>query len=91
MRWPRARCSCPPTASTARPATTDLVQRGILARSSWIFGVGALFAAMSLAAMPPQAGFVSEWYLFQTFFQGFHLPSLAEPADGWRWPAPGWR
>jgi len=54
-----------------------LVQRGILARSSWIFGLGALFAAMSLAAMPPQAGFVSEWYLFQTFFQGFHLISLA--------------
>jgi formate hydrogenlyase subunit 3/multisubunit Na+/H+ antiporter MnhD subunit len=54
-----------------------LVQRGILARSSWSFGVGALFAAMSLAAMPPQAGFVSEWYLFQTFFQGFHLGSLA--------------
>ncbi|MBS0222533.1 MAG: hydrogenase 4 subunit B [Proteobacteria bacterium] len=53
-----------------------LVQRGILRRSSWIFGLGALFAAMSLAAMPPQAGFVSEWYLFQTFFQGFHLESL---------------
>ena len=60
-------------------ATGDykLVQRGILSRSSWIFGLGALFAAMSLAAMPPQAGFVSEWYLFQTFFQGFHLTSLA--------------
>jgi hydrogenase-4 component B len=54
-----------------------LVQRGLLGQSSWIFGVGALFAAMSLAAMPPQAGFVSEWYLFQTFFQGFHLSSLA--------------
>ncbi|HUB65443.1 MAG TPA: hypothetical protein VL996_13540, partial [Methylocella sp.] len=54
-----------------------LVQRGILAGSSWIFGLGALFAAMSLAAMPPQAGFVSEWYLFQVFFQGFHLSSLA--------------
>ncbi len=53
-----------------------LVQRGLLARSPWILGVGALFAAMSLAAMPPQAGFVSEWYLFQTFFQGFHLASL---------------
>jgi hydrogenase-4 component B len=59
-------------------ATGDymLVQRGILKRSSWIFGLGAVFAAMSLAAMPPQAGFVSEWYLFQTFFQGFHLTSL---------------
>lgn len=54
-----------------------LVQRGILRRSSWFYGVGALFGAMSLAAMPPQAGFVSEWYLFQTFFQGFHLSALA--------------
>jgi hydrogenase-4 component B len=53
-----------------------LAQRGILRSSSWVFGVGALFGAMSLAAMPPQAGFVSEWYVFQTFFQGFHLASL---------------
>jgi hydrogenase-4 component B len=57
-------------------ASYKLVQRGILAHSPWIFGLGALFAAMSLAAMPPQAGFVSEWYLFQTFFQGFHLTHL---------------
>jgi hydrogenase-4 component B len=48
----------------------------LLRRSSWVFGLGALFAAMSLAAMPPQAGFVSEWYVFQTVFQGFHLDSL---------------
>ena len=54
-----------------------LVQSGLLQRSPWPFGLGALLAAMSLAAMPPQAGFVSEWYLFQTFFQGFHLASLA--------------
>jgi hydrogenase-4 component B len=54
-----------------------LVQRGILVRSPWIFGLGALFGAMSLAAMPPQGGFVSEWYVFQTFFQGFHLTNLA--------------
>lgn len=32
---------------------------------------------MSLAAMPPSGGFVSEWYVFQTFFQGFHLTNLA--------------
>ena len=43
---------------------------------SWFFGVGALLAAMSLAAMPPTAGFVSEWFVFQTVFQGFHLPYL---------------
>ena len=48
----------------------------LLRRSSWVFGLGALFAAMSLAAMPPQAGFVSEWYVFQTVFQGFHLNTL---------------
>ncbi len=67
------------TADGVYRATADytLVQRGILAHSPWIFGLGALFAAMSLAAMPPQAGFVGEWYLFQTFFQGFHLTSLA--------------
>ncbi len=44
---------------------------------NWLFGVGALFSAMSLAAMPPVAGFVSEWFMFQTVFQGFHLPDLA--------------
>ena len=49
----------------------------LLRRSSWVFGLGALFAAMSLAAMPPQAGFVSEWYVFQTVFQGFHLSTLS--------------
>jgi formate hydrogenlyase subunit 3/multisubunit Na+/H+ antiporter MnhD subunit len=46
-------------------------------RTLWVFGVGAFFCAMSLAAMPPQAGFVSEWFMFQTVFQGFHLPGLA--------------
>jgi hydrogenase-4 component B len=51
-------------------------QAGLLRRSSWVFGLGALFAAMSLAAMPPQAGFVSEWYVFQTVFQGFRLETL---------------
>lgn len=50
-----------------------LMQRGWLRANSLIFGVGAVFCAMSLAAIPPQAGFVSEWYVFQTVFQGFHL------------------
>jgi hydrogenase-4 component B len=51
---------------------TDLLRNG-----SWAFGIGALLAVMSLAAMPPQAGFVSEWYVFQTVFQGFHLGTLS--------------
>ncbi len=49
---------------------------GLLRRAAPWFGIGALFAAMSLSAMPPQAGFVTEWYLFQTVFQGFHLSTL---------------
>lgn len=55
----------------------DLVQTGVLKRTSALMAVGALFAAMSLAAMPPMAGFMSEWFVFQTVFQGFHLLSLA--------------
>jgi hydrogenase-4 component B len=57
--------------------TYAIAQTELLRRSSWIFGIGALFAAMSLAAMPPQAGFVSEWYVFQTVFQGFRLEALS--------------
>jgi hydrogenase-4 component B len=53
------------------------IRHSLLAkRAGWAFGIGALFCAMSLAAMPPQAGFVSEWFVFQTVFQGFHLAGL---------------
>jgi hydrogenase-4 component B len=45
-------------------------QTGLLRRSPVVYGIGALFAAMSLAALPPQAGFATEWYIFQTLFQG---------------------
>ena len=54
----------------------ELRQSGLLRKSVWLYGLGAVFAGMSLSAMPPQAGFVSEWYLFETMFQGFHLPGL---------------
>jgi formate hydrogenlyase subunit 3/multisubunit Na+/H+ antiporter MnhD subunit len=53
-----------------------LAQHGWLRTTSALFGIGALFAAMSLAAMPPQIGFVTEWFTFQTVFQGFHLTTL---------------
>jgi formate hydrogenlyase subunit 3/multisubunit Na+/H+ antiporter MnhD subunit len=52
-------------------------QRGWLRTAGLAFGIGALFTAMSLAAMPPQMGFATEWLTFQTVFQGFHLSSLA--------------
>ena len=60
----------------AAGGTYRLAQRGWLRATGFIFGLGALFAAMSLAAMPPQIGFVTEWFTFQTVFQGFHLSSL---------------
>jgi hydrogenase-4 component B len=69
------------TADGVRHATGSywLSPQGLLRRARWPLAVGALFAAMSLAAMPPQAGFVSEWFVFETVFQGFHLPGLAGP------------
>jgi formate hydrogenlyase subunit 3/multisubunit Na+/H+ antiporter MnhD subunit len=51
-------------------------QTGLLRRSPMIYGIGALFAAMSLAALPPQAGFATEWYIFQTLFQGTQVNNL---------------
>ena len=65
------------TADGLRRATGTYAITTSGAGDNWVFGVGALFGAMSLAAMPPMAGFVSEWFLFQTVFQGFHLPNLA--------------
>jgi formate hydrogenlyase subunit 3/multisubunit Na+/H+ antiporter MnhD subunit len=50
---------------------------GLLRRSAWPLGLGALFGAMSLAALPPQAGFVTEWFAFQTLFQTLHLSTLS--------------
>ncbi len=50
---------------------------GLLRTSAWPFGLGMVFAGMSLAGMPPQAGFVGEWFAFQTLFQGKHMPGLA--------------
>ncbi|WP_236597057.1 proton-conducting transporter transmembrane domain-containing protein [Paraburkholderia hiiakae] len=54
----------------------DIVARGWLRRSGFLLGLGAVFSVMSLSSVPPQAGFVSEWYVFQTVFQGFHLASF---------------
>ena len=50
-----------------------LRQNALLRHAPYTVGLGAVLAAMSLAAMPPSAGFVSEWYLFQTLFHDFVL------------------
>jgi hydrogenase-4 component B len=65
------------TADGLRRATGSYAIAASGAGKYWLFGVGALLGAMSLSAMPPTAGFVSEWFVFQTVFQGFHLPNLA--------------
>lgn len=54
----------------------DIIPHAWLKRSGLLLGLGAAFATMSLASVPPQAGFVSEWYVFQSVFQGFHLSSF---------------
>lgn len=51
----------------------DISQQGTSSKAPSILGLGAILGGMSLAAMPPVAGFVSEWYLLQTVFQGFYL------------------
>ncbi len=60
----------------AASGSYHLAQHGWLRTTSFVFGIGALFATMSLAALPPQIGFVTEWFTFQTMFQGFHLASF---------------
>ncbi len=60
-------------AAAALQGNHQLRQSAILRQAPLTVGVGAVLAAMSLAAMPPTAGFVSEWYLFQTLFHDFAL------------------
>ena len=50
-------------------------QGAILRHAPLTLGLGAAFGAMSLAALPPTAGFVSEWYVFQSLFHDFMLAS----------------
>jgi hydrogenase-4 component B len=39
-------------------------------------GVCFLIGAVSIAALPPTNGFVSEWLVFQSLFLSFHIPSV---------------
>lgn len=60
-------------AAAALQGNHHLRQNAILRHAPLTLGLGAVFGAMSLAAMPPTAGFVSEWYLFQSLFHDFTL------------------
>lgn len=48
---------------------------GLLRRMPWT-GACFLIGAVSIAALPPTNGFVSEWLVFQSLFLSFQLPSI---------------
>ncbi len=48
---------------------------GLLKRMPWT-GLFFLVGAVSISALPPTNGFVSEWLLFQTLFLSVQLPAL---------------
>ncbi len=48
---------------------------GLLRRMPWT-GLFFLIGAVSIAALPPTNGFVSEWLVFQSLFLSFQLPTL---------------
>jgi hydrogenase-4 component B len=46
---------------------------GLLRRMPWT-GACFLIGAVSIVALPPTNGFVSEWLVFQSLFLSFHIP-----------------
>jgi len=48
---------------------------GLLRRMPWT-GFCFLIGAVSISALPPTNGFVSEWLVFQSLFLSFQLPTL---------------
>lgn len=48
---------------------------GLLRRMPWT-GAFFLVGAVSIAALPPTNGFVSEWLVFQSLFLSFQLPTV---------------
>jgi formate hydrogenlyase subunit 3/multisubunit Na+/H+ antiporter MnhD subunit len=67
------------TASTGLEETAgsdDLeVLRGMGRRAPWS-GTGLAIGSMTLAGLPPTAGFVSEWFLLESLMQQFRVPGL---------------
>ncbi len=57
--------------------TRDLERLGGLARRLPVTSITMLLAILSLAAVAPFAGYLSEWMILETFLQGFNLPDLA--------------
>ncbi len=67
------------TASTGIEAagrTGDLDRLRGMARRVPCSGTGLAIGAMTLAGLPPTAGFVSEWFLLEALMQQFRVPGL---------------
>lgn len=54
----------------------DLDPLGGLAGPLPVSGAGFAVACLTLAAIPPLGGFVSEWFTFEALLQGFRMPTL---------------
>jgi len=58
--------------------TADLDDlRGTVRRLPWS-GTGLAIGGLTLAGLPPTAGFVSEWFLLEALMQQFRVPGLAD-------------
>ena len=51
--------------------------RGTVRRRPWS-GTGLAIGSMTLAGLPPTAGFVSEWFLLESLMQQFRVPGLGD-------------
>jgi formate hydrogenlyase subunit 3/multisubunit Na+/H+ antiporter MnhD subunit len=49
---------------------------GGLSRAMPVSAAGVGVACLTLAAIPPLGGFVSEWFTFEALLQGFRMPTL---------------
>jgi hydrogenase-4 component B len=61
----------------AAAGSDDLeVLRGMARRAPWS-GTGLAIGSLTLAGLPPTAGFVSEWFLLESLMQQFRVASLS--------------
>lgn len=51
--------------------------RGTVRRAPWS-GTGLAVGCLTLAGLPPTAGFVSEWFLLEALMQQFRVPGLGD-------------
>jgi formate hydrogenlyase subunit 3/multisubunit Na+/H+ antiporter MnhD subunit len=51
--------------------------RGTARRAPWS-GTGLAIGSLTLAGLPPTAGFVSEWFLLESLMQQFRVPGLGD-------------